>query len=78
MNDDIEREFGEQPLAKVLAAYGLTPHDLVSNSSEQLTHKMVARAVKGRRLTPHVQSKILSALNRASGKIHLLKDIFTY
>ena len=78
MNNDIERELGEQPLAKVMVAHGLKTHDLVSNSSEQLTHKMVARAVKGRRLTPHVQYKILSALNRASGKTYSLKDIFSY
>ena len=78
MKDDIERDLGEQPLAKIMAAQGLTPHDLVSNSSEQLTHKMVARAVKGRRLTLNIQSKILSALNKASGKAHLLKDLFTY
>ena len=78
MSNDIERDLGEQPLAKVMAAHGLKSHDLVSSSSEQLTHKMVSRAVKGRRLTPNARSKILSAVNKASGKTYSLKDLFNY
>ena len=57
---------------------GLSAHDLVANSTRQITHKMVARAVKGRRLTPNVKRKILSALNKAAGKEHRLKDAFNY
>jgi hypothetical protein len=78
MNKDVARDLGEQPVAKIMSAHGLKPHDLVSNSSQQLTHKMVSRAVKGRRLTPRLQSRILSALNKASGKSYSLKDLFTY
>jgi hypothetical protein len=78
MADDIERDLGEQPIARILAERGLKPHDLVAASAEQITHKMVARARKGRRLTPRVQVKILNALNRAAGTTYNLRDLFTY
>ncbi len=73
-----KRDLGEQPLAKIMLAHGLKTHDLVAASTEQITHKMVARAVKGRRLTPPVQEKILNALNIASKKEYTLKDLFNY
>ena len=49
------RDLGVQPLAALMEKHGLKPTDLVGASTEQLTHKRVARACKGRRLTPHVQ-----------------------
>ena len=76
--NDIERDFGEQPIAKIMVEYGLKPNDLVRNSTEQISHKMVARAAKGRRLTPHVQLKILNVLNKTTEKNYSLKDLFTY
>jgi hypothetical protein len=78
MNKDIQRDFGEQPIANIMTTLGLKPHDLVSHSKEQLTHKMVAKAVKGRRLTRHVQFKIAGALNKATEKNYSLKDLFNY
>jgi len=78
MASDIKRDLGEQPIAKIMALYGLKAHDLVASSTEQVTHKMISRAVKGRRLMPNVQSKILRALNKAAGKEHQLKDLFSY
>jgi hypothetical protein len=78
MNPEIERDLGEQPIAKILAMNGIKAHDLVACSTEQITHKMVNRAVKGRRLTSAVQSKILNALNKASNKGYRLKDLFNY
>ncbi|MBU1006924.1 MAG: hypothetical protein KKH08_04960 [Candidatus Omnitrophica bacterium] len=75
---ETERNLGEQPILKIMAANGLKPHDLVAHSDEQLTHKMVTRAMKGRRLTPHAQSKVLNALNKTTKKNHTLKDLFTY
>ena len=51
---------------------------LVANSAEHITHKMVSRACKGRRLTPNVQSKMLNALAKATGKAYTLADLFTY
>jgi len=76
--NDIERDFGEQPIAKIMIEYGLKPNDLVRNSTGQISHKMVARAAKGRRLTPHVQLKILNALNKATGENYSIKDILNY
>ena len=78
MTGDTDRDLGEQPIAKILARHGLKPHDLVAGSTEQITHKMVARAVKGRRLSPNVQRKILSALNKAAKNVYSLKDLFNY
>ncbi len=78
MTDQVKLDLGRQPLAGIMLELGLKPNDLVSNSTEQITHKMVARAAKGRRLTPKIQQKILNALNKASGKEYGLKDIFNY
>lgn len=78
MNNEIERNLGEQPVARIMAELGLKPSDLVAASTEQLTFKMVSRACKGRRLTPNVQSKIRDAVNKAAGKDYALKDLFSY
>jgi hypothetical protein len=74
----MERNLGEQPIARVMAEAGLKARDLVDSSTEQLTFKMVSRACKGRRLTPNVQFKIRNALNQATGKTHALAQLFTY
>ncbi len=78
MTHDLERELGEQPIARILANLELAPHDLVAASEVQMTHKMISRACKGRRLTRNVQEKVLAALNRASGKTLVLADLFNY
>lgn len=78
MNGPSERNHGEQPLARLMAAHALKPSDLVAASTEQITFKMVARACKGRRLTPNVQAKILRALNQAAGATYGRSDLFTY
>lgn len=78
MGADIQRDLGEQPIAKIMVLHGLSAHDLVTCSAEQITHKMISRAVKGRRLTPAVQCKVLNALNNASKKRYSLKDLFNY
>jgi hypothetical protein len=78
MTTETERDLGEQPLARIMGERGLKPHDLVDASGEQLTHKMVSRACRGRRLTPRVQEKILRALNRATGQGFSLQDLFNY
>ncbi len=76
--DEMERNLGPQPIAEVMARHGLKPHDLVAASTQQLTHKMVSRACKGRRLTPNVQAKVLHAVNAAAGKNYTLGDLFRY
>lgn len=78
MNNNIERDLGEQPIARIMAVDGLSPHDIVAASTRQITHKMISRAAKGRRLTPHVRLKILGALNKAAGKNYSLSDLFSY
>lgn len=75
---DEQRDLGPQPIGELLTRHGLVAHDLVASSTEQLTHKMVARAVKGRRLTPRVMWKVLAALNTASGESYELDDLFDY
>jgi hypothetical protein len=71
-------DLGEQPLAALLAESGLKPHDLVNASTEQITHKMVTRGCKGRRLTKNVQAKLLRAFNTAAGKGCTLAELFNY
>jgi hypothetical protein len=78
MNEETERDLGPQPIAGLLAERNLKPHDLVAASTQQLTHKMVSRACKGRRLTLNTQTKVLNALNLAAGKNYSLKDLFNY
>ena len=78
MNAEIERNLGEQPIARIMREHNLKPHDLVTASPVEMTHKMVSRACKGRRLTSNTQSKILDALNRATGKNYSLADLFNY
>ncbi len=77
-DDGIERNLGEQPIAKIMAEAGLKPHDLVAASAVQMTHKMVARACKGRRLTPNTQSIVLNALQAATGRTFSLPELFNY
>jgi len=78
LEQDLERDLGEQPLARLLTELGLKSHDLVAASTEQITHKMVQRGCKGRRLTKNVQGKLLRAFDKATGETHKLTDLFTY
>ena len=78
MDESLERNLGEQPIARIMAERELRAGDLVAASTEQLTYKMVSRACKGRRLTPHVQVKILHALNAATGGGYTIEELFTY
>lgn len=78
MNIELERNLGEQPIARIMAEHGLKARDLVASSTEQITHKMVSRACKGRRLTLNVQSKLRNALNKSTGKEYSLGELFNY
>ena len=73
-----ENNLGPQPIGALLIKHELAHSDLVSASTEQITHKMVNRAVRGRRLTPNVMAKIRNALNRAAKSHYALSDLFTY
>jgi hypothetical protein len=74
----VERNMGEQPIAAILDEAGLRPHDLVKASAVQMTHKMVSRACKGRRLTLNTQMIVLKALQAATGKAYAPSDLFNY
>ena len=78
MNIELERNLGEQPIARIMAGHGLKARDLVAVSTAQITYKMVSRACKGRRLTLNVQYKLRDALNKATGKAYTLQALFTY
>jgi hypothetical protein len=78
MNDGIEKNLGTQPIADIMARHNLKPHDLVAASSQQLTHKMVSRACKGRKQTNKSRFKVLNALNLATKKNYTLSDLFNY
>ena len=76
--NEIGRERGEQPLARIMAELGMKPRDLVAASGEQLTHNTVARAAKGRWLTAGSRAKVRRAVNAATGKTFSLRDLFNY
>ena len=61
-------DVGVQPLDAIMTRLGLANADLVRASKEQLTHKVVQKGRKGRRLTPNARWKILEALNASSAK----------
>lgn len=63
MEDSLTRDLGLQPLDAILDEIGLTNHQLVALSTEQLTHKQVQKARKGKRISVNIQRKILRALN---------------
>lgn len=71
-------DLGPQPIGDIIAEHGFKPSDLVNNSNEQLTYKIVSRAVKGRRLTANVQHKLLNALNKAANKQYRIAGLFNY
>ncbi len=71
-------EHGPQPILELMQTHALRPHDVVAASTEQITHKMISRACKGRRLSRNVQFKIVRALNAATGRDYTLRELFTY
>lgn len=62
---DTTRDHGTQPLDHLMTRWGLTNHQLVDASVEQLNHKQVQRARKGRQLTLHLMQKVMRTLNDA-------------
>lgn len=62
---DATRDHGPQPLDALMTCWGVTNHQLVDVSDEQLNHKQVQRARKGRQLTLHLMQKVMRTLNAA-------------
>jgi hypothetical protein len=75
---EVARDLGEQPLADLMAKRGLKASDLVTASTEQITHKMVTRALKGRRLTANTMGKIVRAWGLATDSTPSQGDLFNY
>jgi len=73
-----EWEMGPQPIGRIMDELTLKPHDLVAASEDQITHKMIAKACKGRRLTMRVRLKIQTAINKVTGKEYPLASLFNY
>lgn len=82
MHDSVSRDHGTQPLDALLENLGLQNSDLVAASTEQLTHKQVQKARKGRQVTENIQGKILMALQAASANASehsfSLEELFNY
>jgi hypothetical protein len=80
MNEDKDtKDLGVQPLDALMIKHGLTNHGLVAVSTEQLSHKVVQKARKGRRLTPKAKTKILNALHHALPEQKFAhRDLFNY
>ena len=74
-----EMELGVQPLDQIMTDLKLSNHDLVAASTEQLSHKVVQKGRKGRRLTLNAQHKILNAIVKLRPEAKLtLKKMFSY
>jgi DNA-binding Xre family transcriptional regulator len=80
MTEEINMNVGVQPLDAIMTEKGIKNHDLVNAAMPGfITHKQVQKARKGRRLTMHMQEKILEALNAfAKPESYAFKDLFNY
>ncbi|HEY8960759.1 MAG TPA: hypothetical protein VIM57_01050 [Luteolibacter sp.] len=63
--EELSRDHGPQPLDALMERWKLGNHDLVDASTEQLSHKQVQKARKGRQLTLHLMQKVTRAFNVA-------------
>ncbi len=83
-NEEMVWELGIQPLDRLMEDYDLKNTDLVKYSEDQLSHKVVAKARRGRRLTKKSRLKVLRALNKAlvekeiSERKVTLAELFNY
>ena len=68
----------EQPLARMMRDRGLSNHDVVAASARPISHKLVMRAARGRRLTVHSKALVVEAFNRATGGAFRAADLFDY
>ena len=74
-----ENDHGPQPLDALLTSLEYTNDDLVKSSSEQLTHKQVQKARRGKPVTANIKGKITRALNTFAGEERFTeKDLFNY
>jgi hypothetical protein len=75
----VKNDFGVQPLDAFMTKHKLSNHALVAASIEQLSHKVVQKARKGRRLTSKAKAKILDALHQVLPEQKFAhRDLFNY
>ena len=74
-----------QPLDEIMTENGWSATMLVKASTVPITHKIVGKARRGRRLSRKVQLKVVEAANRLLGENlgeaavpYSLRDLFTY
>lgn len=82
-SDREQRDLGAQPIDSLMSELALGNHELVTASTEQLTHKQVQKARKGRRLTKNLQMKVKNAMEKAIAargeeRSFILTDLFNY
>lgn len=75
---ELEMEAGPQPLDEIIHRHGLSNHQIVVHSAGKLTHKVVQKGRKGRRLTRNAQEKILRALNATAASAYQMEELFNY
>lgn len=82
VENEESRNHGAQPLDGLLESFGYANSALVEASTDQLTHKQVQKARKGRRVTSNIQKKILNALRALrkdqEGEKYQVSDLFNY
>ena len=79
----VERNLGVQPLDELMTSHEVDNHTLVAASKEPMTHKAVQRARKGRKLTKHMQRRMVTAFNEVLKQKGLeesfsLRKLFNY
>ena len=77
---DIEMDVGVQPLDAIMTEKGIKNTDLVKVAPPGfITHKQIQKGRKGRRLSMHLQDKVLDALNAfVAPESYEFKDLFNY
>jgi len=80
MTEEIKMNVGVQPLDAIMTEKEIKNHDLVAIAPAGfINHKQVQKARKGRRLTMHMQQKILDTLNIYSApESYEWEQLFTY
>jgi hypothetical protein len=79
VSDKIEMDLGVQPIDALMEAAEMRNHDLVAAQGKGfLTHKQVAKARRGRRLSLKIQMWVLVAWNAARGEERDLEELFSY
>ena len=77
---DIEMDVGVQPLDAIMTEKCIKNTDLVKVAPPGfITHKQIQKGRKGRRLSMHLQDKVLDALNAfVAPESYEFKDLFNY